>query len=207
MSNAPIEIIGKLVERKNQPVERVPHGTGTATATPQLFDITSVPLERPEQRNSLALLRSRFLSSKRSGTSNTSNDFPGSEAGYPSSHPHADRPNWRPAETGDDYLRNCQEGLEQYSERRMASLLGLPRMKLWQMRMMAAIPEGLFERLVRSRPRTKALAQIGALLAGNTPQTDVEHCPCCGCVLRTRGVRPDLVTIVNEWRSENEQDA
>jgi len=75
MSNAPIEIIEKLLERKNQPVERVPHGTGTATATAQLLDIASVPLERLEQRNSLALPRSRFLSSKRSGTSNTSNEF------------------------------------------------------------------------------------------------------------------------------------
>jgi hypothetical protein len=75
MSNAPIEIIGKSLERKKRLLERVPHGTATATATLQVLDIASVPVERRWQRHSLSLLRSRFLSSKRSGTSNASNDF------------------------------------------------------------------------------------------------------------------------------------
>ena len=123
------------------------------------------------------------------------------ESGYPGSHEHADRPNWRPARTVDDYLRHCRDGLEEYSERRLAKLMGEARMRLWQFRMLAEIPEDLFERLLRdgNKPSTKALAQIGATLSGNAPAKDIERCPCCGHVLRTRWLRPDLVTIVNEW--------
>jgi hypothetical protein len=29
----------------------------------------------------------------------------------PGEHSHSDRPNWRPAETADDYFSNCKEGL------------------------------------------------------------------------------------------------
>ncbi len=47
--------------------------------------------------------------------------------GSPGSHSHADQPNWRPAVTADEYLNNCSEGLEVYSERRMAKLMGVPR--------------------------------------------------------------------------------
>jgi hypothetical protein len=127
------------------------------------------------------------------------------DPGYPGSHPHADQPNWQPAETADDYLRNCREGLEEFSERRLASLMGSPRIKLWQMRMMAAIPDDLFELLLRSErlPSTKALAQIGAVLAGKAPKEDVERCPCCGHILRTRWLRHDLVKITNEWLKTN----
>ena len=117
---------------------------------------------------------------------------------YPDSH-QADRRNWRKAETLDDYLRNCQEGLEEYSERRIARLLGWPRMKVWQCKMMAAIPDDLFERLLRSEPSTKALAQIGACLAGNAPQEDVERCPRCGHIFRMRGLKPDLARITADW--------
>jgi hypothetical protein len=124
-------------------------------------------------------------------------------AGHPSSHPHADQPNWRPAETAEDYLRNCREGLEEYSQRRLAKLMGVPRMMLWQSRMMAEIPEELFERLLRNKPSTKAPAQIGAALTGRAPAKDIERCPCCGYVLRVRWLRQDLVTIVNEWLSEH----
>jgi hypothetical protein len=129
--------------------------------------------------------------------------IPSEGPGYPGSHPHADRPNWRPAKTAEDYLRNCREGLEEYSERRLASLLGLPRMKIRQCKMMAEIPAELFERLLRSKPSTKALAQIGAVLAGKAPQEDVERCPCCGHVLRIRGLRTDMVKITKEWLAAN----
>jgi hypothetical protein len=44
------------------------------------------------------------------------------------SHPHSDRPNWRPAETYDEYVSNCQEGLEEWSERRAAKLLACPEL-------------------------------------------------------------------------------
>jgi hypothetical protein len=61
--------------------------------------------------------------------------------GSPGSHSHSDRPNWRPAENADNYLRNCQEGLEEYSERRLAKLMGIPRAQLWRWKLMADIPE------------------------------------------------------------------
>jgi hypothetical protein len=81
----------------------------------------------------------------------------------------------------------------------MARLMGWPRMKLWQCKMMASIPDDLFERLIRCKPSTKALAQIGAVFAGKAPQKDIERCPCCGHILRTRGLRSDLAKIVEEW--------
>lgn len=64
----------------------------------------------------------------------------------PGSHPHADRPNWAPAQTEHDYLQNCREGLEEY--RRMAKLLGVSRASLWRNKMMSRIPEELSDRLV-----------------------------------------------------------
>jgi hypothetical protein len=100
--------------------------------------------------------------------------------------------------------------LEKLSERRLAKLMGLPRMKLWQMRMMAEIPDDLFDQLLlraKRTPTTKALAQIGAVLAGKAPVNDIERCPCCGHVLRSRGMRSDLVMITNDWLRDKEQDA
>ncbi len=41
----------------------------------------------------------------------------------PGSHSHSHRPNWQPAETVEQYLRNCQEGLETYSEQRLANVV------------------------------------------------------------------------------------
>jgi hypothetical protein len=44
---------------------------------------------------------------------------------------------------------------------------------------------------------------IGPALAGKAPKENVERCPCCGHILRTRGLRPDLVEITNEWLKTN----
>jgi len=52
--------------------------------------------------------------------------------GFPESNLYVDRPNWRPAETFDEYLRNCRAGLEAYSARRMAKLMGFSRAALWR---------------------------------------------------------------------------
>lgn len=84
----------------------------------------------------------------------------------PGSHPHSDRPNWQPADTIGDYLTNCREGLENFSERRAAKLFGVSRAELWRWRLMAEIPEDLFERLLKAckKPSTKALAAIGQAL-------------------------------------------
>lgn len=87
----------------------------------------------------------------------------------PGSHPHSDRPNWQPAETVDEYLANVREGLEPYSQRRLAKLLGVPRIELYRWTQMAAIPDELFERLMEDAANlsTKRLAQIGQALKGH----------------------------------------
>src|SRR5262245_39220514 len=88
----------------------------------------------------------------------------------PGSNPHADRPNWQPADSITDYLWNCREGLENFSERRVCQLLGWSRAKLWRVRQIAKIPEGLFEHLFdefregRFRLSEKKLAAIGQAL-------------------------------------------
>ena len=124
----------------------------------------------------------------------------------PGSHPHSDRPNWQPAENSDEYVRNCQEGLEVYSERRMAKLLGISRARLWRWKLLAEIPEDLFERLLARAdhvPSTKELANVARALNGLGPPHDVELCPHCGEVLRVRGRwRSSTARIVNEWLSE-----
>ncbi len=128
------------------------------------------------------------------------------EPGSPGSHPHSDRPNWRPAEAANDYLRNCDDGLEAYSDRRMAKLLGWSRAHLWRAKLMAEIPEELFERLLAGADHvlsTKELANVARALNGRGPSHDAELCPHCGETLRVRGRwRPDTAIIVNDWLSE-----
>jgi len=121
-------------------------------------------------------------------------------------HPHSDRPNWQPAQTAEDYLRNIDDGLEDYSERRMAKLLGVSRTTLWRWKWMGEIPDELFERLLDRAdhvPSTKEFANIGRALSGHRPAHDVERCPHCGEVLRMRGRwRSSTARIVNEWLSD-----
>jgi hypothetical protein len=58
----------------------------------------------------------------------------------PGVHPHSDRPNWRPAETLDEYLFNVREDLERHSVERLTKLLGLQRTQAWRARQMTHIP-------------------------------------------------------------------
>jgi hypothetical protein len=97
----------------------------------------------------------------------------------PGNHSHSDRPNWHPAETAEEYFRNCDEGLEQYSDRRMAKLLGMSRTMLWRAKLVAELPRDLFETLVESSPppSAKQLAQIA--LALRREGNDVTHAECC----------------------------
>ena len=67
----------------------------------------------------------------------------------PGEHSHSDRPNWRPAETVEEYLSNIAEGLERYSVERMTKMLGLNRTQAWRCKQMGNIPEGLFMRLLK----------------------------------------------------------
>jgi hypothetical protein len=125
----------------------------------------------------------------------------------PGSHPHSDRPNWRKARTFEEYQRNCEEGLEQWSERRAAKLLGLSRVTLWRAQMVAEIPGDLFDRLLVAAsagkiPMSERLfAAIGrALKTGDLLHREVECCPNCGHKLR---VRPHIshaaIKIVSDW--------
>ena len=127
-------------------------------------------------------------------------------SGSPGGHSHSDRPNWQPAETAEEYMRNCQEGLENFSERHLAKLLGMSRTALWRARLMTTIPEELFERLLAKAdhvPSTKELANVARALNGHGPAHDAEHCPHCGGLLRVRGRwRPSTARIVNDWLSE-----
>ncbi len=128
----------------------------------------------------------------------------------PGSHPHADQPNWRPAATLDDYLHNCREGLEQYSDRRVAKLLGVSRIELWRWQLMARLPKDLFERLLalgRENPKarlgTKGFAQVALALLGHAKPFDVETCPHCGGVLRIRRwINAEVWQVVENWLQE-----
>jgi len=107
--------------------------------------------------------------------------------GSPGSHPHADQRNWKPAKTFEEYRHNCDEGLEQWSERRAATLLGISRTELWRWKLMAELPEDLFEQLLVTfpRPTTKALADVALVLRGKARE-ERECCPNCGWTLRVR---------------------
>jgi hypothetical protein len=126
--------------------------------------------------------------------------------GSPGSHPHSDRPNWRPAETFDEYLSNCRDGLEKFSERRAAKLLGVPRAQLWRWKLMAEIPKDLLDLILATAKRekiklsTKMLAYVGQSLRTWNVGRDVECCPNCGHVLRVRRhVHPKVVACINAW--------
>ena len=120
----------------------------------------------------------------------------------PGSHSHSDQPNWRPAETLDTYVANCREGLETYSDRHAARLLGASRAAVWRWKRMAELPDDLFEKLLTTSkrvPSTKALANVALALRGND-RADAECCPHCGGVVRVRNrVGAEFSQIVNEW--------
>jgi hypothetical protein len=78
----------------------------------------------------------------------------------PGSHPHADRPNWRKAETFEEYIINVPEGLEPFSQRRCASLISVSRKKLWEMDLMGSVPKELWERLVKAGAATTSSAMV-----------------------------------------------
>jgi hypothetical protein len=130
-----------------------------------------------------------------------------SSDGSPGSHSHIDRPNWQPATTFEDYLRNCREGIETYSERRHAQLLGVPRIELYRWKRMAELPEELFERLLAAGVRSnKGLDAIALALRRDDPLAhDAEHCPHCGRVLRRRRhVGRKALKAVSEWATKEE---
>jgi hypothetical protein len=121
----------------------------------------------------------------------------------PGEHPHSDRPNWRPAESVEEYFRNVEEGLEKASVERLTKLLGIGRMMSWRARQIAEIPDGLFDRLLNGGVLgIKQLAQIGLALRrgdGNQP-AEIEHCPHCGEIVRVRWlVGTKARKIIQQW--------
>lgn len=121
--------------------------------------------------------------------------------GSPGSHGR----NWAPAETIDDYLRNCREGLEPYSERRAAKFFGWSRMQMYRvMLVVRIIPNDLFDALIEQRPKVpswRELAKIARALSGEAV-TETECCPHCGAVLRVRSISATSAAIVTKWLSE-----
>jgi hypothetical protein len=95
--------------------------------------------------------------------------------------------NWSPAETIDDYVRNVREGLEPHSERRLAKLLGWTRMQLYRAKLMAMIPDDLFDALLAQGrlPKARELANIALAMRGHDT-SEIDRCPHCGGVLRRR---------------------
>ena len=105
----------------------------------------------------------------------------------PPDAPRGAIPNWQPAETIDDYIRNCRDGLEEYSDHRAARLLGWPRIEVWRAKLMAELPPELFERLLEAGiTSTKALANVAHAYKTGDNIEEVERCPHCGGVLRIR---------------------
>ena len=119
----------------------------------------------------------------------------------PGEHPHSDRRNWRRAETPEEYLANCREGLERYSDKRFAQILGEPRIYVHRARAVADIPKDLFERLVDEGPPSETMmAYIGQAIREGVWPEDIDACPCCGHVLRKRHrVSERYRDFVNEW--------
>ncbi len=134
----------------------------------------------------------------------------GNSSGSPGNHPHSDRPNWQSAESIDEYLRNCQEGLERFSDRRAAKIMGISRTSLWRWQLMATIPEDLFERLLSQSdhcPSTKELANVARALQGKGVGFDAEISGYDREVLRVRGRwRPSTARVVKDWLETARQD-
>jgi hypothetical protein len=122
-----------------------------------------------------------------------------SDDGSPGSHGR----NWLPASTDADYLCNCREGLEERSDRRMAKLMGWSRAHMWRVKLMAELPDDLFEALLAAGGcSSKSLAAVALALRRGEARGNAECCPRCGHVLRIRGAVSDAhLAIVNRWLS------
>ena len=130
------------------------------------------------------------------------------QPGSPGSHPHSDQRNWRPAESVEDYFHNVAEGLESFSERRLATLLGVSRAELWRAKQIAALPEDLFEELLAAPGSVspRALANVSVALFGNGTAADEECCPHCGGLLCTRARIPQhMAKVLAKWERDQEE--
>jgi len=126
-------------------------------------------------------------------------DSPGS----PGSHPHSHRRNWQPATTIDEYVQNCREGLEKYSDRRAANLLGWTRINGYRAKLMSKLPRTLFEcPLAAGVLGTKELAEIALAAKKDSSRAAIERCPHCGEVLRVRGISKRARNAIRAWLAD-----
>jgi hypothetical protein len=100
-----------------------------------------------------------------------------------------------------EYEANCRAGLERYSERRAAELLGWSRIRLYRARLMAELPDDLFDRLLADGvSSSRELAAVARGRRGEAGACESERCPHCGVLLRLRGPwRPSTARLVNDW--------
>jgi len=127
--------------------------------------------------------------------------------------------NWRPGDDDADELaqqrlRDALRDDPDISDRRLAKLLDMPRTTIWQMRLYAAIPDGLFDRLIAAGVGTKALIWMGRHFRNGGDQSELppiewECCPNCGHKLRARSVKgiPQAIDILNQWIDDGQPDA
>jgi hypothetical protein len=121
---------------------------------------------------------------------------------------HPDRRNWRP---GDDdaadelQFQKLQDAIRDgASERAISKLLGLNRARMWRAKMIANIPDELFDRLSAARVGRREIVGVGrALKDGELLRSDVECCPNCGHRLRLRpAIKQSTMKIVADWMDE-----
>ena len=81
---------------------------------------------------------------------------------------YSNQPNWRPADLVEEYIRNCDEGLEERSKRRLAKLFGMSPIELWRWEQISELPDDLFEALIAGRharrQSSKSLAAVALAL-------------------------------------------
>ncbi len=117
-------------------------------------------------------------------------------------------PNWQPATTIDDYLRSCEEGLEEYSDRRAAKLLGWSRMRVYRAKAAASLPDALFEHLLAQGCRMRDIANVALAFERGEEHAEAEHCPHCGGQLRVRSqITTAARTAIRAWLDEGERGA
>lgn len=93
--------------------------------------------------------------------------------------------NSQPPTTPHEYLRNCQKGIEPFSERRFAKLMGWSPIHLYRVKLMAELPEAFFDALQAARLRgTKIVATLAVVFRlGDPHEADAGRCPHCGGAL------------------------
>jgi hypothetical protein len=130
------------------------------------------------------------------------------EVGSPGNHPHSNRPNWQPGDDDADELltHKIADALRDgKSERQIAKLLDISRMMIWRSKIFAAIPKGLFERLMAAHVGEKGLIFIGRLCSNpdNPPEIEIECCPNCGAKLRARSKSIlHAIDVMRQWRAD-----